>query len=97
MAGIDHSGIDEAEVERLKNEANELSSMTSGLKQSVRAFGGGTAIPIKPGMSELEVAQIQEHNSKIHKERSAESRHLAEIAAAKQQEKKALGSNRKLF
>ncbi len=97
VAGIDHSGIDEAELERLKNEANELSSMTSGLKQSVRAFGSGTAIPIKPGMSELEVAQIQEHNSKIHRERSAESRHLAEIAAAKQQEKKALGSNRKLF
>lgn len=97
VTGIDHNGIDEAELERLKNEVSELSSMTGELKQSVRSFESGTAIPIKPGMSELEIAQIREHNSKIHRERSAESRDLAFAAAAKQQEKKLLGSNRKFF
>ncbi len=97
VTAIDHSGMDEAELERLKSEAKELEMMSGALKGSVRSFGSGTAIPIRKGMSELEKAEIRDHNSRIHKERSAESRHLAEIAAAKQQGNKRLGSNRKYY
>lgn len=97
VTGIDHAGISEAELERLKAESCELESVKAAITSSVKSFSSGTAVPVRPGMSESEIAEIQAHNKRIHEERGLESRELAFQAAAKQKSKKMLGSNRKYF
>jgi len=97
ITGVDHGGFDEAWLERLKSEARELEGITSGMKESIRSLGVGKAIPINHDMSEIEKAQVSEHNSAITKERVAESRRNAEKAVKRQQGKKMLGSRRKYF
>lgn len=97
ITGVDHGGFDEKELERLKSETLELEGITSGMREGIRSLGGGKAIPINPHMSDLEKAQVSEHNSRITRERVAEATRNAEIATSKQQAKKMLGSRRKYF